>query len=87
MKIKQVEGLLVASFPNSSVIFNCNNRRSYILNYTASLIWDFCKKPRDIAEIACFIHRKYDLVLSKALRDARSFVARLKKRQLLSVVR
>jgi len=83
MKVKQAKELCVVNFPNSLVIFNFRTYRSIILNDTASLVWDFCKKPRDLRQISKFINNRFQVDLSGALKDAKKLILQLKKRKLL----
>jgi len=82
MKVRQAKDICVVKFPDSSVIFSLKTYRSHILNESASLIWNFCKKPRTIKQLAGFINRKYKIDSYRALKDARKFSAHLRKRRL-----
>lgn len=83
MKIKQADDLCAVNFINSLVIFDFKTYRSYILNDTAFLVWNFCKTPKDLDQIAQLLNNKYQVGLSKVLKDARIFVRQLEKKKLL----
>lgn len=82
MKVKQAKDICAANLPNSLVIFSLKTYRSHILNESGSLIWNFCKKPRTINQLANFINIKYKINSSRALKDAKNFANRLEKRRL-----
>ena len=83
MVIKRAPGILTADFPPAKVVFNTATHMPYILNGTASEIWDLCGKPRRMDEIVKRIFQKHDIGVKKAASDVRSFVKELKKRGLL----
>lgn len=83
MKIRQAKDIVVADFSNSLVVFNLKTYRSYILNDSASLLWKFCKTPRDLNQISRLLDSKYNIGLTRALKDVRNFVHQLRKKDLL----
>ena len=83
MVIKRAPGILTADFPPAKVVFNTVTRLPYILNGTASEIWDLCDKPRQVDEIVKRLFQKHDIDASRAASDVKSFVKKLKKRGLL----
>ncbi len=83
MMIKRAPGILTANFPSARVVFNTATRMPYILNGTASEIWDLCGKPRQMDKIVKQIFQKHDIGAKRAASDVKSFVRELKKRGLL----
>lgn len=82
MKIKQAKDICVENFPDGLVIFSLKTYCSHILNDSASLIWNFCKKPKTLKQLVEFISRKYEIGFSQALKDAKKFISLLEKRKL-----
>ncbi len=83
MKVKQPKDVCVVNFPSSLVVFNLKTYRSFLLNKTASLVWNFCKRPRAQNHIYKFLSTKYKIDLSKAKRDIDRFIRQLGKRGLI----
>jgi len=82
MKIRQSKETRSVDFPNSLVVFSLKSYRSYILNNTASEVWNFCKGLRDSDEIVKFLSKRYNISISKARRDINRLIADLKKKGL-----
>ena len=85
MKIKQAKDICVVNFSSGLVVFSLKTYRSHILNDSASLLWNFCKKPRTLTQLAGFISRKYEIDFSCALKDANKFINHLEKRELFAL--
>jgi hypothetical protein len=83
MKIRQAREICAAGFSNSLVVFDLRNYRSFILNDTAALVWNFCKKSRDLNQIAKFLNTKYQIDLVRAKRDTTKLIKKLEKRNLI----
>jgi hypothetical protein len=77
--VRQSKQVLIADFPESKVIFNLETYLPHILNETASEIWDFCRKPRQVGQMSEFLCKKYDISPSKSKKDVIKLIARLKK--------
>jgi hypothetical protein len=83
LKIKRSKEVLIADFKGSKVIFNLETYIPHTLNSTASLIWDFLKRPKEINQIAHLLKKSYNLDKDKAKKDAGIFIKELKKRGLV----
>lgn len=81
--IKQSKEVLTADFPPRKVIFHTAAHAPYILNGTASLIWDFCKTPKDENEIITYLRRTYGITATQAKRDTMKFIKELKKKDII----
>ncbi len=83
--IKRAPGILTADFTQAKVVFNTATRMPYILNGTASEIWNLCDKPMQVDKIVEHLFQKHDIDAKKAAADVKSFVEELKKRGLLKL--
>ena len=81
--IKRSPDILTADFPSRKVIFNTVTRRPYVLNRAASEIWDYCKKPIDIDDIALRIREKYGIKKARAKNDVSKFLKAMRKKGIL----
>ena len=80
--VKQSKKVLVAEFTSGKVVFDMEAYRPYILNGTASVIWDYCRRRRSKKDIAEYLGRRYDAGTSAIRRDVNRFVRELKKKGL-----
>jgi hypothetical protein len=87
LAIKQSPHVLETSFGEKKVIFSLKSYLTYILNQSASEIWDFCKRPRYINDIRAFLGREYAVSVSKTSEDVNRIVSELKKHGLVEVFR
>lgn len=83
MKVRQTKEVCVTKFTDNLVIFNLKNYRSVILNDSAALVWNFCKKPRGLDQISKFINTKYNVDLSQVRKDTERLIGQLEKRELV----
>jgi len=83
MKVRQIKEVCTARFGDKLVIFNLKNYCSVILNNTAALVWNFCKKPRSLPQIYKFLNSKYKVNLSQVQKDAGNLIRQLEKRELV----
>jgi len=61
------------------VLFNAATCRPYILNGTASAIWDLCRRPRDTAAIVRHLREGYGVSAARAGRDVKKFLAKMRR--------
>ena len=73
----------MADFFSGKVVFHAVAYAPYILNDTASGIWDFCKTPKDTGKIVKYLCKRYGIKVSRAREDIKKFVKELKKRGLI----
>jgi len=85
MVIKRAPGVLTADFPQAKVVFNTATRMPYILNGTASEIWDLCKKPRCAKGLARYLRDRYGVNAAEAKEDIDRLINELKERGLLKL--
>ena len=69
MVIKRAPGILTSDFPSGKVVFNTATRLPYILNGTASEIWDLCARPRRAERLARYLRGRYGINAAKAEKD------------------
>lgn len=81
--IKRSKKVLSADFPPKKVVFHTEACTSYILNSTASLIWDFCKAPKGENEIIAYLGRTYGITTAQARKDITKFVKELRKKNII----
>ncbi len=76
---------LAADFPSAKakVIFHTASYRPYILNESASAIWDFCETPRDVRSIVAFLREKYGVSATRARRDVKRFLDKTRKARII----
>ena len=86
MVIKRAPGILTADFPPAKVVFNTATRMPYVLNGTASQIWDLCGKPKRMDRIAKHLSKEHDISAKRAASDVKSFVKELEKRGLIKSI-
>ncbi len=84
-KIERSKDVLTADFPPNKVVFNTTTHKSYVLNDTASAVWDFCKGRKSIDDIIRHLVREYGIGMPVAKNDAARFVKDLEKRKLIKV--
>lgn len=83
MKIRQSKDTCMASFPDSLIIFSLKSYRCFILNDTASSLWHFCRKSKDLNQISNFLHAKYQVDISRIRKDVKRLIYQLEKRELV----
>ena len=83
MVIKKAPGILTSDFSSAKVVFNTKTRLPYILNSTASEIWDLCEERTRSDEIIARITRKYGMNAEGAAADVKKFIKELEERGLL----
>ena len=81
--IKRASGILTADFPRAKVVFNTATRMPYILNGTASEIWDLCERPKSAKWLIKYLRRGYGVNAGRAKRDVAGFIKELRGRGLL----
>jgi hypothetical protein len=77
--IRRSKEVLVADFPQSKVILNLETYIPYILNHTASELWDFLKKPKGINKIVAFLQERYKINIMQAKKDSQNFIQDLER--------
>jgi len=77
--IARSKKVLTADFPQAKVVFNTATRRPYVLNGTASVVWDFCKRPRGVESIVAYLGRRYDVTTARARRDVKGLLDTMRK--------
>ena len=65
-------------FNGKKVILNLGTYMPYILNYTASEVWDFCRRPRNTKDIAAFLSKRYNVSMPVLKKDVRILIKDLK---------
>jgi hypothetical protein len=84
-KVRQSKQVLVADFKDGKVILDLDTHLPYILNKTASEVWDFCSIPRGIEELVYFFSNKYKIRIDRARKDLGNIIVDFRKRGLVSL--
>ena len=84
--IKRSNDVSAADFPKGKVIFHTRTHTPYILNGTASAIWDFCETPKGVINVIEYIKRTYGVKDARAKRDVEAFVSEMKKRNVIRLI-
>ena len=83
MVIKRAPGILTADFPKAKVVFDTAAHIPYVLNGTASELWDLCERPKSAEGLVKYLRRRYGLDAGRAKKDVAGFVSELKRRGLI----
>jgi hypothetical protein len=86
MRYRRAPGILEADFQRAKVVFNTETRLPFILNGTASEIWELCEKPKDAKALAGYLHTRYGVGVRKAKKDIENLINEFKERGLLKIV-
>lgn len=80
--------VLSASLPDGElVVFNAGDRRSYLLNLTASEVFSRIDGAQNINEIALSIHGQYDSDIDMITRDVKILIEDFFNKRIVSHVR
>lgn len=83
--IRQSKKVLTADFPPRKVVFHAAAYASYILNGTASLLWDFCRTPKSKEEMIAHLRRMYGITAAQAKKDITKFIKELRKKDVIRI--
>ena len=81
--IERSKDVVAADFPSGKVIFNTVSYRPYILNKTASAVWDYCKAPRNIESVVRYLSREFAVQPARAEKDVKALVDGMRKRKVI----
>ena len=83
MLVERSKKVLTADFSSAKVAFDTRTRVPYILNNTASQVWELCRTPKNTGELARRLTAEYGISAPNARRDIKRIVMELKKRGLV----
>ena len=83
MVIKRAPGILTADFPPAKVVFNTATHMPYVLNGTASEIWDLCTRPRCAKGLEKYLCDRYGLNAAEAKKDIGKLINEFQERGLI----
>lgn len=81
--IRQSKKALTTDFPTRKVVFNTADYAPYILNSTASMLWDFCATARSDGEMTAYLQRTCGITAVAARKDIKIFIKELRKKGLI----